>query len=482
MSYLAREIFEFEVDWAVRPRAEWDYDLREFQVGFGAPSYQRLQTYTLHKFEFQFRSEDPALTGALEDFIAARTGNLDGFWLPSPFVAVTITNGVSTTVFDITDQGLADAWDSYPALDLRFTRDGVAQHARVSGVTDLGNGKERVTLSTALGTAVDATWEVNRLLYVRFADDKDEVQFGAEHVARWTLKVVELPLEYTTAETAQKPIWLIRFWVNYEGTPVSTRWTTHRANVTSQSVLYTSAPIEISGLSDSMRTEREDVTLKCSATSGNPLLDFLPGRFERPVNVEIIEVQSGALDTQVVWFTGQVNAPQFKGREITCKCSSFLDVLNNRLFGMMIQARCNYEVFDTATCKKNPTAFQITGAITAIAGAQVTFAVAAAFDVDWFALGWLRTVAGGGAATIEVRGVLQSTADAGGEVTLQLDRPLRHAIVGQDVYVRPGCDGLRTTCMAKFDNFVNFGGHPVIPVDSPSVNGLPTQSIHGNKK
>ena len=193
-------------------------------------------------------------------------------------------------------------------------------------------------------------------------------------------------------------------------------------------------------------------------------------------------MQSGALDTQVVWFTGQVNAPQFRGREITCKCSSILDVLGNRLGAMLVQARCNYEVFHTATCKKSTSGFQITGAITAIAGAQVSFAVSSAFAADWFALGWLRTIIGSDASTIEVRGILQSTADSGGEVTLQLDRPLRLATVGQNVYVLPGCDGLASTCRSKFSNFVNYGGHPVIPVDSPSVNGLPTQSIHGNKK
>lgn len=51
-----------------------------------------------------------------------------------------------------------------------------------------------------------------------------------------------------------------------------------------------------------------------------------------------------------------------------------------------------------------------------------------------------------------------------------LTRPLAIApAIGDTFKAYPGCDGLRTTCVNTFDNELNFGGQPYIPVPEVSV-------------
>jgi hypothetical protein len=62
--------------------------------------------------------------------------------------------------------------------------------------------------------------------------------------------------------------------------------------------------------------------------------------------------------------------------------------------------------------------------------------------------------------------------------------------VGQEVTLFPGCDGRWESCGAhdyggnpdgKFNNRLNFGGHPYMPVGNPSLVKV-SASVGGGKK
>jgi hypothetical protein len=66
--------------------------------------------------------------------------------------------------------------------------------------------------------------------------------------------------------------------------------------------------------------------------------------------------------------------------------------------------------------------------------------------------------------------VADSTAVSGGALALVLSTPFTTTPAnGSTVYFRPGCDGARTTCISKFNNYAKFFGFPYIPATNPSM-------------
>ena len=100
-----------------------------------------------------------------------------------------------------------------------------------------------------------------------------------------------------------------------------------------------------------------------------------------------------------------------------------------------------------------------------------------AYFVDWFAHGWVQ-IGTPGTANWQRRWILSSTAPASGALTLTLHKAFDPPPADNDpVTLYPGCDLTRESCRAynastnprgKFDNYVNFGGHPEVPASNPS--------------
>jgi hypothetical protein len=69
-----------------------------------------------------------------------------------------------------------------------------------------------------------------------------------------------------------------------------------------------------------------------------------------------------------------------------------------------------------------------------------------------------------------------------GVVTVTLDRdPDPWPEIGDGVVLYPGCDLSPATCKAKFDNYVNFIGHPFMPIANPSA-VIASKPAGGGKK
>ncbi len=135
----------------------------------------------------------------------------------------------------------------------------------------------------------------------------------------------------------------------------------------------------------------------------------------------------------------------------------------------VFQTRCNYALFEPSTCKLDPTAFKIAATIATISSTDptvitVTLGAANSSLVNhWFAEG---TIDVGTGTTEELRAVKDSTQIDDSTQQLTLTRPLFLNTVGASLVALPGCDHRNTTCQTKFNNYINFGGHPYMPTNN----------------
>lgn len=58
----------------------------------------------------------------------------------------------------------------------------------------------------------------------------------------------------------------------------------------------------------------------------------------------------------------------------------------------------------------------------------------------------------------------------GARATIQLHKPVKGLLAGSILNLSWGCDWRETTCKARFSNFANFQGSPVLPTLNPATN------------
>jgi Phage conserved hypothetical protein BR0599 len=483
MNYLDRPVFDFDIDWTRLPSARFEYDLRTLEIGFGPPEFAPLQEHVVHGFQFEALMEDPDAIAAVESFFDAVKGRLQGFWLPGPQEAFRIVAFVGitaeTTEFDIAAQGFSGTFGDHPATHVYLTKPGQTPiAAEILAVADNADGTERVTVEVS--TLIDETWRAWPLHYVRQAQDNEQGRFEAEGVLVYSMRVVELPTEYALAETGQRPVFLYHIWSDFNGTVQHWHFTSHPLDIEIAAQEYVAKRITHSALSLSSKADREEVSIETLYEPDNPLSLLFPIKLSTPLWVEILEGNLSSESAPTPIFRGLALAASVQGRKETVRCASAMDSMRANVPGIMLQPRCNYRLYEPNTCRVDPDLHKFAVSLVSATGRNVVLSGAglAGLPAHYFAEGWVQFGTG---STYEVRTILGSTAEAGGEVTLTLNAALSFAAATDAGTLYPGCDGTDGTCLLKFSNFANWGGHR-IPLRNLALKAMEIKSGGGGKK
>jgi uncharacterized phage protein (TIGR02218 family) len=469
MTYLSRPVFTYPFNWAEALQKSFSFDLRAMQIGFGPEVYAAKQLRVTRGFEFGTLATCLGDIAWLEDFFNQLYGPLTGFWLPTDQSEMTVKAVVDTTHFDITAQELASTWSDSPAIYLWFTKLGVTpQAAKITNVETIDAVTERITLDAAVpllgGDTGVGSIKVSRLLYVRLAGDEEQAEFIAEQFQRRTIRVVELPTEYVSWETGERPVFLYHFWVKFPTTTDHWYFTSFAETLTVGGQDYAPQPITHGELKTGLKADTESLQIDSVMFTGNPLAQFVPFTLPFPLQVEIIETTLPGFGAPTILFAGTIQSVEAKGKRLTANCVSLIDAFERKLPRHVFQTRCNYALFEPSTCKLSRADFEIAATITAIDGTDPTIvAVSVASDLatHWFAEGWIEVGTGN---AVEMRTVKDSTRIDATHQTLHLTRPLFANTVGAALAALPGCDHRNTTCQTKFNNYTNFGGMPYMPM------------------
>jgi len=293
MNFLNRPVFQFEIDWADQVNKAFSFDLAELLIGFGAEVFAPLQQAVAQGFQVTLDLRTPVEIKAFEDFTGALKGMLSGFWFPAPWEGMLLAGGVSSTQFDIIDQGLTNTWQDHPDVYLYFEANGVtSQAAKITAVSAIGGGKERVTIQTALAdwaTLFASTALVRRLHYVRLAEDVERGSYQAEGWLRRECRVIELPTEYANQETGQTPIILYHSWCE---PPMDTHWyyTSFAADVIYLNKIYKAFSISHGPIKQGVKAQAETLDIDAAYDANHPFALFVPLPFPRRLNVQVMEI------------------------------------------------------------------------------------------------------------------------------------------------------------------------------------------------
>lgn len=479
-TYLSRPIFAWRIDWAESPNFRLDLRLNEVDPGFGEVTFWRDQDFVVHGWDFFVPAEDEDTIRDIEDFFDDLQGRRLGFWIATPTQAFRIVAADGTASFYAADRDTT--LDDLPALHVAFTKAGqTTRFSEVLSVADGGSGREFVRLTTAVGVEVDETWQAWVAAYVRLAKDEEEGEFEGEGSLYRKFKVVELPKEYAAAETGRRPVFLYKFEARDGGSTVVWRQTSFAWEFDDGANTWTPAKITHKGLKRSVDGAKEEATIVAEWDPASPLYQMAPPALAMPLFLTIYEADFSAPTVKTTLFTGQVLGPvTLEGREIKAKVASFAEAMGGSLPGMVLSPSCNYRVYEPSTCRASRATHEKEATISVMNERTVTITGSdlSGSVENLFAMGWIETGTGTG---FERRSVLASSAASGTTVVLTLNAPLYFAEVGDSLVALPGCDGTPGTCINRFGNFRNFGGHR-FAYKNLAVKAIPTPEVDAAKK
>jgi len=174
-----------------------------------------------------------------------------------------------------------------------------------------------------------------------------------------------------------------------------------------------------------------------------------------PVWITAYRAHRGDESESVAIFTGKITRVRFRESEAILVGTSITAMLTRAVPTLQMQSPCNHILF-SAECGVDPIASRDQVTIGTVDGVTVTSSDFALRADQWFRGGYLQGPTG------EKRFIGDHI---GNTVTLISPMP---GLASLDVcYAYWGCDHLEATCLAKFDNALNFLGWPNLPNRNP---------------
>jgi hypothetical protein len=503
-----RPLFPWRANWsspAVSGEAEVDLDrkqvgqLRQMSSAYYAQPGRRKVSQA-----FTLCNSDPV---NLLAFFVALAGEQNNFWLPAALSEASLTQNVLTTDTALhVDNAGAIGSNTFIILD--------DLNHRVPLVIT-GTAGSAWNLSGAVGTAFNAAaTRIESLVLARFDVLKISLAFTDPTLATVTLKFKETPWE--TAAVAGETInvtqgalpvtaMLYVFTINLPTGAETSYFTNFERNLTDGTNTYLSAPIENEPINETATLDRQSVKLTARNFTGNPLALLVPMQLEFPLNVDIYEADVTGSNVPTLatlqaaercFFSGEVSSAETNPPFIVATCETLSSIFDRQIPRRLYQQTDNWCLFETANgltpadwqwnavvVSYDPTTNTlIVGTLTQQTPANTLADTANALVAHWFSAGYLVITAAAGGAQ-QARMISDNTAVAGGHISLYLSTPLTNAPTAGDVVnLFPGNDGQSSTAITKFNNYLNFGGFPFMPIGNPTVLKITQQAYGGGKK
>ncbi|WLJ71050.1 hypothetical protein [Sphingomonas phage Kimi] len=191
------------------------------------------------------------------------------------------------------------------------------------------------------------------------------------------------------------------------------------------------------------------------------VLDYAYAQTPPKLRLEVYRQQSDNPAAFTLFWQGVVRGFNVAGRLAKVQVPSIFSLaLQGEIPNVYYQAPCNHILYDER-CSVSRATNMAARVVGGVSGVTINLTSSPGTDAD-FAAGEIVNMRTG-----ERRLILSNV---GAVVTIG------YAFVdirpGDNVQLFRGCDHSLATCKAKFNNVINFGGHPYIPADNPFEGSL----------
>jgi len=251
------------------------------------------------------------------------------------------------------------------------------------------------------------------------------------------------------------PVELYEFTVN----GVIRYFTSGQQDYEYQTKMYLATPLSRSEFEETGDLPKNDITLTCRS-------DFVIARLFRaapPSDVVLftlreVHFNDGAQEAIIKW-RGRVLNVSVDGPTAQLNCENVLTSMRRTGLRRLYQRQCPHILYG-GECKANSSAFLVIVTLSSVDGITLNSGDFDALPDNWFAGGYIEWEVTPG--VIERRAI---KTHIGANVTIT--HPVPGLVSGQVVNAFPGCDHTVPTCIAKFNNVINYGGFPYIPGTNP---------------
>lgn len=473
------------LDWTEMPDVVYE------QIGFLRQEQQREYDHrTPRGQELEFYESDRANIAKIEYFWRDRRATTLRFMIPTfrgdlRMLYDTPAPGQPTAIrceknYYSTPGREVEPGDPYVCL---ISPTGVVDPYQLSRSVDYP-AETRLLATQAVSAHTASNTILSHLLLARFAEATLQWTYTTPYLGTTRIRFVELPHEYVNTPVAlREPAYLFIF---KEGGIRTYLYTSYENTIRIPSGTYLGtyvpAPFSFESVKTGIRLDQEKLDFKSFRFTDNPLNKMWPFALDAILTLEIVEVNAAnpGSNTAISRFYGDVWSidSDYKATAVP-----FGNLFDRKFPRFLLSVSDNYTQFSPPT-HLSPTSFRIAATIHGAVNHTsqtllVTSASGHAKAANYFAGGWIETGVG---RNLEKRGILSSTATGANDVTLTIDRPLLKAANNQALSVYPGYDGSIDECETKFNNRVNFGGHPFIPNVNPGVKAMKPKDTAGGKK
>lgn len=162
------------------------------------------------------------------------------------------------------------------------------------------------------------------------------------------------------------------------------------------------------------------------------------------------------------FWQGDIRGFNINGREATIQVPSiFSQALQSDVPNVYYQTPCNHVLYNER-CTILREDHQFAGVVDGVSGTTVKLRASPSATVNDFAAGDMVCLRTGERRTVK----------GSSGTTIIAAYPFMDLAPGDDVHIFRGCARTLAVCKAKFNNVVNFGGHPYIPDSNPFEGSL----------
>ncbi|QQK88546.1 hypothetical protein [Vibrio phage PH669] len=236
----------------------------------------------------------------------------------------------------------------------------------------------------------------------------------------------------------------------------SRHYTSHAKPVSRSNIIHNPINIQRDDVEISDDSFKGTLTLTLPRTE--PLaVELIGASLEIPMIVTLFRghLEGNSAEHVAVYWKGRIVTTKAQDNVVKVDCESVFTALKRAGLRARYEKICRHEVFDRG-CKLNEANYRKVATIGLIDVMNISLTGEAA-TVGYYTAGMIIFPDG------STR--LITKHEEAGKITIS--RPHPGAQAGQRVTLLPGCDHSQATCKTKFNNFINYGGWPYIPIKNP---------------